>query len=331
MADESSALASGAAAKESAAAHMVARVPRVGPEARAGEVVDGLKGQRYDTASVVFVVEPSGKLIGLVPLAELLAAPASSTMRAIMRAPPEAAAPALDQEHVAALALKQGIDAVPVVDSQGILQGAVPAQALIAILRREHIEDLQVMAGILRQSTLAISALEEHAVDRLRRRLPWLVIGLAASTLATFVVARFEHVLESNLAVAFFVPALVYMADAIGTQAESVAVRGLSLARRPLPQLVAREAALGALMGAALGALMMLIVYAGFGDARLALVVAVSLFAASLTASLLGLMLPWALGRAGFDPALGSGPVGTILQDVLTLLIYFFIARAALL
>jgi magnesium transporter len=42
-------------------------------------------------------------------------------------------------------------------------------------------------------------------------------------------------------------------------------------------------------------------------------------------------MLPWAFGRLGFDPALGSGPVGTILQDVLTLLIYFFVARAALL
>jgi magnesium transporter len=331
MAQDSGALALGAAATESAAEHMVARVPRVPPHALAGDVVDGLKGTVYDTASVIFVVEPSGKLVGLVPLAELLAAPISAPMRTIMRAAPEAADPRLDQEHVAALALKQGIDAVPVVDGDGMLLGAVPAQALIAILRREHIEDLQVMAGILRQSTLAVSALEEHAVDRLRRRLPWLVIGLSASTLATFVMARFEHVLQSNLAVAFFVPALVYMADAIGTQAESVAVRGLSLARRPLHQIVAREAALGALMGAALGALMMLIVYVGFGDAGLAAVVAVSLFAASLTASLLGLMLPWALGRMGFDPALGSGPVGTILQDVLTLLIYFFIARAALL
>ena len=33
--------------------------------------------------------------------------------------------------------------------------------------------------------------------------------------------------------------------------------------------------------------------------------------------------LPWLLGRLGLDPAYGSGPMATIVQDVLTLLIYF--------
>jgi magnesium transporter len=33
--------------------------------------------------------------------------------------------------------------------------------------------------------------------------------------------------------------------------------------------------------------------------------------------------LPWLLNRLGRDPAFGSGPLGTIIQDVLTLLIYF--------
>jgi magnesium transporter len=38
--------------------------------------------------------------------------------------------------------------------------------------------------------------------------------------------SSFETVLSTHLALAFFVPALVYLADAIGTQTESVAVRG---------------------------------------------------------------------------------------------------------
>jgi len=37
----------------------------------------------------------------------------------------------------------------------------------------------------------------------------------------------------------------------------------------------------------------------------------------------LGLLLPWLLARFGTDPAFGSGPVATIIQDVLTIAIYF--------
>jgi magnesium transporter len=36
-------------------------------------------------------------------------------------------------------------------------------------------------------------------------------------------------------------------------------------------------------------------------------------------------MFPWALGRIGLDPAFGAGPVATIAQDVLTIVIYFVV------
>lgn len=41
----------------------------------------------------------------------------------------------------------------------------------------------------------------------------------------------------------------------------------------------------------------------------------------------LGLLMPWLLDRAGLDPAFGSGPVATILEDVLSLVIYFGMVR----
>ena len=55
----------------------------------------------------------------------------------------------------------------------------------------------------------------------------------------------------------------------------------------------------------------------------LGLAVTLSLAGASIVASVLGLVLPWLLLRGGFDPAYGSGPLATIVQDVLSLLIYF--------
>ncbi|MGZ8725355.1 MAG: magnesium transporter [Aeromicrobium sp.] len=40
--------------------------------------------------------------------------------------------------------------------------------------------------------------------------------------------------------------------------------------------------------------------------------------------------LPWLIDRLGRDPAFGSGPLATVVQDVLSLLIYFLIAMSIL-
>jgi magnesium transporter len=157
-----------------------------------------------------------------------------------------------------------------------------------------------------------------------------LLVGLLGSVVATFVVSRFEHALEARVAVAFFVPGLVYLADAIGTQTEAVAVRGLSLSHAPLRVLLAGELDAGLLIGLTLAALTFPAVWFVFGDLYLALAVALALMVAGGVATTIGLFLPWVLYRAGKDPAFGSGPVATIIQDVLSLLIYFTIVSLLL-
>jgi magnesium transporter len=69
-------------------------------------------------------------------------------------------------------------------------------------------------------------------------------------------------------------------------------------------------------------------VWLTFGSAALAGTVAIALIVASSVASTIGFLLPWLFARFGYDPALGSGPVGTVIQDVLSLLIYFQIASS---
>jgi magnesium transporter len=92
---------------------------------------------------------------------------------------------------------------------------------------------------------------------------------------------------------------------------------------RPLLPLLIGEVATGALIGLPLAFLAFLGIWFVFQDLRLAIGVAMALFAASTIASVLGLLLPWLLARVGTDPAFGSGPVATIIQDVLTIAIYF--------
>jgi hypothetical protein len=67
-----------------------------------------------------------------------------------------------------------------------------------------------------------------------------------------------------------------------------------------------------------------------FGDPRLALAVAGALAAAGTIATGVGFLLPWVFHRAGLDPALGSGPVATVVQDVLSLAVYLGLVRLLL-
>ena len=212
---------------------------------------------------------------------------------------------------------------VPVLDEQRKFLGLVPPQTLLAVLRREHIEDLHRLTGILQDSETARVAIEGAPVRRAVQRLPWLFVGLAGSAVAALIMSQFEAVLKARVAVAFFLPGIVYLADAIGTQTEAIAVRGLSISHLRITDLLVGELSTGLLMGAALSTTSGLCVWAVLQDLPLALAIAVALFAASAFATGIGLMLPWTFHRLGFDPAYGSGPLATVAQDILSLLVYF--------
>jgi magnesium transporter len=315
---------------ESAGAHIVTHVPVARPSDRIRAVVTGLGQQAYEALDAVYVVDADRKFLGAVRLPKLHEAEQEAAVAEVMDRDYPRVGSHYDQEHVADLALQRRATSVAVVDEGERFIGAVAALSLLDILRHEHVEDLQRLAGIQREERRIRTALEAPPVRRARHRLPWLLVGLVGSMLAAVVVSRFERVLESKLAVAFFVPAIVYLADAIGTQTEAIVVRGLSLNRLSLGELLAGELRTGLLIGGTLAGLAFPIVAVGFGDARLAVSVAFAILVAGGVATTIGLLLPWMLQRMGSDPAFGSGPVATIIQDVLSLVIYFAIAMALL-
>lgn len=310
---------------ETATQHLVRRVPVARAETTVASVLGSLPGRSYDSVEAVYVLDEQGCLRGLARLADLLGIAGERTLAEVMDAQPPSVHPEEDQERIATEAIQHGVAAVPVVDERGCLLGVVPAQALIEVLRREHVEDLHRLAGILHEQDHVSEAVMAAPVKRLGRRLPWLLVGLLGSMVATVVMAQFEHTLERRVAIAFFVPAIVYLADAIGTQTEAIVVRFLSLGRVPLRRLLLGELATGLLIGGCLGLLIFPAVWLGFGDARLALAVTLTVVFAGGCATSIGLILPWLLAWAGKDPAFGSGPVATIIQDVLSLLIYFLV------
>jgi len=316
---------------ETAAHYIAAGVPRGRPEETAAQAVSALSGRHYQSVTLFCVTDADDRLLGVIRIADLLAAPPGTLLADLMvRDAPRVHAD-VDQEKVASLALHHVLNAIPVVDHSNRLLGVIPSEALLHILRREHVEDIHRFAGISRETHRAREAIESPPIRRARDRLPWLLLGLFGSVIATWVVARYEQELNSRVAIAFFVPGLVYLADAIGTQTEAVAVRGLSLSHARLSSLVSSELRTGLLIGLALGAVTFPMVWFAFGDMRLGASVALALMCASTMATTIGLLLPWLLTRFGSDPAYGSGPLATVIQDLLSLIIYFTIVSSILL
>jgi magnesium transporter len=307
-----------------AASHMVRSIPRAHLRTPVDQVIQALRGEAFDCADTIFVVDDDEKLIGIVRINDLFA-DGERLIGEIMEPEHESVRLGDDQEEIASLAIRLNMIAVPVVDPDEKLIGAVPPEALFRILRDEHMEDLQRLAGIAAHEAGPGAALDAPLYNRFSRRLPWLAFGLAASSIITVVMVGFENALEANVAVAFFVPALVYIAGAIGTQAVSVSVRSLSTGYVDIGALMRDELIIGLAIGVSLGSLAAGAVLLFFGDSILAAAVGLAVVAGGTVSAVVGFGLPWVFQRLGSDPALGSGPICTIIQDVASLLIYFML------
>jgi len=312
---------------ETASQLMLRNVPIAHAEETVSKVLARLRlsGSVFEYMHEVFVLDDGAGLVGTVPLTHLIVVDVDQSMVSIMTPVKVSVPPTMDQEHVASLAILHGSLSVPVVDKNRHFVGVVTLTSLLEVLRHEHVEDLHRLAGIARETSRAKEAIEAPPTRRVRDRMPWLLVGMFGSFFATGVMAAFEQELQANVTIAFFVPAIVYMADAIGTQTEAIAVRGLSLSRISITQLIFSELRVGLMIGLLLGVITVPVIWVAFNDFYLALAVALSLLMASSVAVTIGIILPWLLSMWGKDPAFGSGPIATIIQDVVSLMIYFTI------
>ena len=161
--------------------------------------------------------------------------------------------------------------------------------------------------------------------ELIKIRLPWLLVGLMGGLLASVIVSRFETSLRENIALAFFIPVIAYMSDAVGTQTETIFIRALTNLKFNIPKYILRELWVGAFMGSVMGFLTGVFAYFLSGSIKIGFVVSFSLFLAMTIATILACVTPLILRSLGKDPAVGSGPFTTALQDVVSLTIYLIV------
>ncbi len=165
----------------------------------------------------------------------------------------------------------------------------------------------------------------------LKLRIPPLLIGLGLGIAISFATSRFEEVLAHNIRVAFFLPFIVYMADAIGTQTQSIYARDLKSGKAKFRNYLIKESALGLVLGLLLGIISGMVVWLWIKERLLAMSVGISMFSAAFSAPLIALIITEIIALTHEDPAVGAGPIATVIQDMMSVIIYGTISSFVLL
>jgi len=304
--------------------HSTARVPIISPSQSTAEARRYMVGKSFDFVDEIVVLD-EGRLVGLVALSRLLEAPEDTLLEDLADPGSVVIRPGESEEKAAWQMVHHQQSNLAVLGPDGIFIGLVPSHRLIGRLLAEHDEDAARLGGYLASSGRARLAAEEPVSRRLLHRLPWLLVGLVGAMASAVIVGAFESQLEEVVLLAFFVPAVVYMADAVGTQTETLLIRGMS-AGIDMRTVIRRELVTGALIGAIIGLSFFPFALIGWGDADVAFAVALALTASCSIATTVATVLPRLLSRFGSDPAFGSGPLATIIQDLLSIAVYLAIA-----
>ena len=285
------------------------------------------KASEAEYVFYVYVVDEDRNLRGVISLRQLLLASPSKRLSEVMTPNAWRVNVHADQEHVAQLISRYNILAIPVVDDAGALVGIVTVDDVLDVLRDEATEDILKMAGT--HYTEEITSLS--AVRLAWVRLPWLAISWVGSLVAAYFISQFASELSRVVALAAFIPVINGTAGNVGAQGVAIMVRGLATGKvspKAWFQVVSRQVLVGIMLGAAFGLLLYLIARWHFPQvAWLGLIVSLAIGISIVTSAVLSSALPLALHYLRFDPALMTGPFITTSMDLISVLVYFNIAR----
>jgi len=289
-----------------------------------------IRGQAEEVTRVhsIYVVNKEEKLIGRLSLKDLIVAKSEQKISDLVKVNVDYVNVHDDVEEVAKVMAKYDLEAIPVVDKNQILLGRITIDDIVDVLREEADKDYQMAAGI----TGDVEA-DDSILELTRARLPWLFLGLVGGIGAFLIMEGFEGLFTGKAVILFFfTPLIAAMAGNVGVQSSAIIVQGLANddVRGSVNSRLIKEMLLAALNGIILAIFLFLFIWAFKGELNTALAISVSLVAVIIVAGLVGTFVPLFLNKRGIDPAIATGPFITTSNDILGILLYFWIAKMIL-
>ena len=310
--------------------HLRRDYTRLGADWTVGEAAAWLRDHPPgEKIAYFYVLDGEGRLCGVASSRGLLLSPPERPLSEVMiRETVTLPATASVREACEAL-LRQRLLAFPVVDESGVLLGVVDAELYTEeILRLDNPagrDDLFQQIGVH-----TADAVPRSPWRAFLKRFPWLGCNLAAGLLAAFLSSVFEGVLKREVALAFFIPLVLNLAESVSSQSVSLALQllhGPPPTWRSMLSRLRRETATGAMLGLGAGAVVALAALAWLRKPGVSLALMGGVAGGVAGSAVLGMTLPISLRLLRLDPRVAAGPVALAGADVVTILLYLSLAQ----
>lgn len=294
--------------EESAAGIMTTDFVSLSEEMTINEVVNVLRERELpEHVQDLPVVDKKDVLVGVVSLRALLIGLSDATVSETMEHKVAAVHSDTDREQVAREFDRYGYEMLPVIDASNRLLGIITVDDVIDIIEEEQTEDVQKTVG-----AGAGEAVYSGIGEKLKGRMPWLIVSAVMMLPATYVVLGFESMIKEVALLAVFMPLIAALAGNAGHQALAVTLRGIVLDEvRPdrIFPLIRRELFVGIVTGATIGGAVALLLWL-FGESeletRLGIIFGCAMVVSMAIGTLTGASIPLLMKRVGADPAQAS-------------------------
>ena len=287
-------------------------------------------GRDSEIFNILYVTDARGKLVDIVRMRRLIMMDPQALIQDMLNYNCVSISAYDDREVAVEMIQRYDVNALPVVDSEGVLLGIVTVDDILDVAEEEATEDIQKGAAVAPLQTRYSVASPSQLF---RKRIGWLLVLIFVNLISAGVIARYEAFMVEFIARALFMPLVIASGGNCGAQSATLMVRAIATGDLELSDWLAavgKELFVGALLGGAMAVIAGAVGQLYGGDSKIALIVGLSMVSIVFVANSFGALLPFALSRLKVDPAAASSPLITSVMDVLGLIIYFSIAALVL-
>jgi magnesium transporter len=308
---------------------MALEVISVDASATVNETIEKIRQKKDEVVNIykIWVTNEKGIYLGSVSLSNLVLAKGEAKINTIMDESDLAININLDQEEVAKFFSRYDLVSAPVVDDKGRLVGRITIDDIVDVMEEERSEDIARISGAPDEEIR-----EDSAFIISKARIPWLLVAFVGELIAAYILSFFELEASQQLIVAAFIPIVMAMGGASGTQASVTVVRGLAMGDIELKDTGRRlfkEFRVSIFSSTFFSILLFTIVYFWHGVV-FAIILGGSMFIVINNATVTGAFVPLIFKRLNIDPALAAAPLVSTSNDIFGILIYLSITTVVL-
>lgn len=298
-------------------------------------------GENVETINVMYIVDQSRVLKGVVTIKDILLADDDQKIGDIMDDNVVYAETTTDREEIARIFKQYDFLALPIVDKEKRLVGIVTVDDIVTVIEEEATEDIAKMSGLVPNEK---PYLKTSPLRLWLNRFPWLMFLLLSATFTGLIISKNEAVLSTGIygiLLTACMPMIMGTGGNAGGQASATVIRGIALGEidfKDTIRVMWKEFQVSLLLGGTLSILcfgkIMLIDGLLFGTEGVtvmsALVISLAMFVTIVLSKLVGCLLPLLAKKCHLDPAVVANPFITTIIDILSLLLYCSLAMAIL-